>query len=78
MSQSMKPSERDIQVIERGGQAGAPTIAINPMASLIDQLDKAFPVPSIKPGSTMNELQYAAGCRAVVDWVKVKQQRGKV
>lgn len=67
---------RDIQQIEVGHPA--PSQALSPMAALIDQLEKAFPAPTIRPDSTMNELQYAAGCRAVVDWVKMRQRRGKV
>lgn len=49
----------------------------SPIKALIDQMEKAFPVPSIKPDSDMASLQYAAGCRAVVDWVRMKQKRGQ-
>lgn len=52
-------------------------IVSSPLKALIEQLEKAFPVPAIKPTNTMNELQYAAGCRAVVEWVKLKQKRGQ-
>lgn len=52
-------------------------IASSPLKVLIDQLEKAFPVPSIKPDSDMASLQYAAGQRAVVDWVRMKQKRGQ-
>lgn len=50
----------------------------HPLQVLIEQLDKTFPAPAVKPTSTMNELQYAAGCRVVVEWVKLKQKRGLV
>ncbi|MFM5267862.1 hypothetical protein ACET9V_16865 [Aeromonas caviae] len=50
----------------------------SPLKALIDQMEKAFPVPSIKPGSDMASLQYAAGQRAVVDWVRMQQKRGQV
>ncbi|MNG28744.1 hypothetical protein D3C84_1140480 [compost metagenome] len=50
----------------------------SPIKALIDQMEKAFPVPSIKPDSDMASLQYAAGQRAVVDWVRMKQKRGQV
>lgn len=49
----------------------------SPLKALIDQMEKAFPVPSIKPDSDMASLQYAAGQRAVVDWVRMKQKRGQ-
>lgn len=67
-------TSRDIQMIEQGAAASV----ASPMAALIEQLERAFPVPTIRPDSTMNELQYAAGCRAVVEWVKTRQKRGKV
>lgn len=49
----------------------------SPIKALIDQMEKAFPVPSIKPDSDMASLQYSAGQRAVVDWVRMKQKRGQ-
>lgn len=49
----------------------------SPLKALLDQMEKAFPAPSIKPGSDMASLQYAAGQRAVVDWVRMKQKRGQ-
>lgn len=49
----------------------------SPLKALLDQMEKAFPVPSIKPDSDMASLQYAAGQRAVVDWVRMKQKRGQ-
>ncbi|MFM5880865.1 hypothetical protein ACET7V_15755 [Aeromonas sanarellii] len=49
----------------------------SPIKALIDQMEKAFPVPSIKPDSDMASLQYAAGQRAVVDWVRMKQKKGQ-
>lgn len=52
-------------------------IVSSPLKALLDQMETAFPVPSIKPGSDMASLQYAAGQRAVVDWVRMKQKRGQ-
>lgn len=52
-------------------------ITRSPLKALIDQMERAFPIPSIKPDSDMASLQYAAGQRAVVDWVRMKQKRGQ-
>lgn len=50
----------------------------SPLKALIDQLDRIFPAPVIKPGVVLDDLQYRAGQRAVVDWLRMQQQRGRV
>ncbi|MGY3856602.1 hypothetical protein [Aeromonas intestinalis] len=53
----------------------------SPLKAVIDQLDRVFPAPVIKPGAVLDDLQYKAGQRAVVDWLRQQQvkqqQRGK-
>lgn len=49
----------------------------SPLKAIIDQLDRVFPAPVIKPGAVLDDLQYKAGPRAVVDWLRLQQQRGK-
>lgn len=50
----------------------------SPLKAVIDQLDRVFPAPVIRPGAVLDDLQYKAGQRAVVDWLRLQQQKGRV
>ena len=53
----MKPTLR-----EQLGQLTTP--------ALLAHLDAAFPLKDVKPGLSMDEILYAAGCRRVVDFLR--------